>query len=323
MLRSRSAWPDGGDSLERYAHALGRLEHPREHRRAKREVIGRARSLGLEPGCELAHRLRGGGVCLFQLRLQPGVGYLGVHGCHVLEIEVRETREGVDTIVDPRSRHRRAEVRADLRRRVRNRLRVGDIGTHPLLERRVGLVEICVRIEPAQVVVRAAERPFRLGKPEEVVVDPRQQIVAFECLLRTEARGVEPGGPGPRGAKSRDFPFDRRRAEVLHATVILVASRVDAEDWIGREIVLEERGDEPVPIGVRRRGAGLRSRGRGCATDRRLAIAAGREQQHRKPATDSRNCPHGPVLAAPKGGNCTRSVAACRIRRNAGGNPAG
>jgi hypothetical protein len=129
---------------------------------------------------------------------------------------------------------------------------------------------------------------LRLGEPEQVAVDPRQEIVALERVARSEACAVEGGRPCACGPQPLDLLRDCAGAEVLHTAVEFVAARIDREHRVGREIVLEIGGDEPVPVGVRGCGSRLRRRARRCAAGGRLPVAGDREQHDHKPATDPR-----------------------------------
>src|SRR3546814_7861929 len=86
-----------------------------------------------------------------QLLLQRGVVDVGEYRRHVLAVELGEAAKAVDAQCDESLRHRRFQVRADLRRRGRHCIGVGDERRQALRQGRVRPRQIDARIKRAGI----------------------------------------------------------------------------------------------------------------------------------------------------------------------------
>ena len=128
----------------------------------------------------------------------------------------------------------------------------------------------------------------RLGvfEPEEVAVEPRNEVVALEPLGVAQRSLGNRQGPIPRCAGSRNFGTDAVRAPVRQASVVFVAAGDDGEDRMRFEILLNQAVTDHRPSspgGGGRRGsvrfAGPSARGeRRCEHDDKNSETHGRHR---------------------------------------------
>jgi len=265
---------DGLELVEWGRHPFGVAQHARELLRPQREARGGVRPLALEPRGQLAHRDGRGRIGPAELRLERRVLHPGEDRRDVLLVEVREAAKRRDAAIEQGTGERAPEIRANLARRPRHGRGVPRVRAQARLERRVVPREIRTRIEvvthPAQVEGRIDERRFGRLVPEQIVIHPRDEVVALEPLGLAHRSGVDRERPRARVTKPRDLRRNPLRAPVGQLPVVLVTSGHDREARVSLQVFLDER------IAHRRPGAALGRRAAG-----RRAARAGREHHGR------------------------------------------
>ena len=202
-----------------------------------------------------------------------------------MRVEIGEAVECRDAVIDEALRHRRLQVRANVRRRRRHVIEQLDHRLHP--RRQIGIIarEIDIGIEPAaDIEGRVGMRLIGIGQPEQLPLRDLDEVIALEPLLRRQLRVREGLRLGNLGVQKVGLALEPGRAPIGQLAVEFVLAFIDRERRIELEPAIDVAVDERRPIRVRRGRAAwaVRNGGRilACAGVTVLRRCAARQRRH-------------------------------------------